>query len=128
MSDSGHGEKLTRKKELAIAALLTEPTIGTAANSAGISEATLRRWMHLEEFGRAYRIARRESVSMAIARMQQASCEAVDVLSEVMRDKESPAPTRVSAARAVLELTLKAAETEDLSWRVNMLEDAIGIR
>ena len=52
MSDSGHGEKLTRKKELAIVALLTEPTITKAASSAGISEATLRRWMRLDEFGR----------------------------------------------------------------------------
>ena len=52
MNGSGHGEKLTRKKEQAIVALLTEPTITRAADSAGIAEATLRRWMRLDEFGR----------------------------------------------------------------------------
>ena len=38
---SGHGEKLTRKQEAAIAALLLQPTITAAAAAVGIGEATL---------------------------------------------------------------------------------------
>ncbi len=39
----GHGQKLTRKQEALIAALLTEPTHAAAAARAGVSEATLHR-------------------------------------------------------------------------------------
>jgi len=39
--------KLGRKQETVIAALLTEPTHAAAAAKAGVSEATLHRWLHL---------------------------------------------------------------------------------
>ena len=39
------GCKINRKRELAIAALLTERTHAVAAARAGISEATLQRWL-----------------------------------------------------------------------------------
>ena len=39
---SGHGEKLTRKQDAAIGALLSQSTISAAAESVGIGEATLR--------------------------------------------------------------------------------------
>jgi len=41
----GHGEKLSRKQEQAIAALLTCPTIEQAAKAAGVGETTLWRWL-----------------------------------------------------------------------------------
>ncbi len=40
---NGHGEKLTRKQDAAIGALLSHPTISAAAQSVGLGEATLRR-------------------------------------------------------------------------------------
>jgi hypothetical protein len=40
---SGHGEKLTRKQEQAIAAMLSEANVEQAAAKAGVSYATLRR-------------------------------------------------------------------------------------
>jgi hypothetical protein len=53
----GHGEKLSRKQDLAIAGLLTEPTIGEAAQKAGVSEVTLWRWLKQADFTSAYRLA-----------------------------------------------------------------------
>lgn len=47
---SGHGEKLSRKQEALVAALLIEPTHAAAALKAGISEATLHRWLRLPGF------------------------------------------------------------------------------
>ena len=69
----GHGEKLTRKQEQAIAALLSEATVGTAAEKAGVGEVTLYRWLKLPDFLGAYREARREVVEKAVAQMQQSS-------------------------------------------------------
>ena len=60
---TGHGEKLSRKAELFIVALLTQPTVTAAAQTIGVSEATARRWLQREEFQERYREARQEALS-----------------------------------------------------------------
>ena len=47
---AGHGEKFGRKKEEAIAALLTQRNIEEAARTAGIGTRTLLRWLKIPEF------------------------------------------------------------------------------
>jgi hypothetical protein len=47
---TGHGAKFDRKKEEAIAALLTHRNIEEAANAVRISGKTLLRWMKEPEF------------------------------------------------------------------------------
>ena len=121
----GHGEKWSRKKDAAILALVTEPTIADAAKKAGISHATLHRWLQIKDFKDAYREAKREAVSAAISRLQQTATEAVDALRDVMNDTESPASARVSAARSILEIAIKAVELEDFERRLEALERMI---
>ena len=121
----GHGEKWSRKKDAAILALVTEPTIADAAKKAGISHATLHRWLQIKDFKDAYREAKREAVSAAIARLQRTATEAVDALRDVMNDTESPASARVSAARSILEIAIKAVELEDFERRLEALERMI---
>jgi hypothetical protein len=58
---TGHGAKFGRKKEEAIAALLTQRNVEGAARAAGIVTQTLVRWMKVPEFRTAYRQARREA-------------------------------------------------------------------
>lgn len=55
---AGHGEKRSRREDLALAALISEPTIGEAAKKVGISEVTIWRWMQDPEFQDKYRMAR----------------------------------------------------------------------
>jgi transposase-like protein len=57
------GSKFTRKKEEAIAALLSQRNIEDAAKSIGIGTQTLLRWLKIPEFDEAYRKARRAAVS-----------------------------------------------------------------
>jgi len=122
----GHGEKLTRKQEHAIAALLLEPTMADAAKSVGIGEVTLWRWLKREDFQAAYMKAKKKAVTQAVARLQQITSKAVDTLEAVMKDEDAPASSRVTAARVVLETSLKAIELEDLTARVEQLEKAAG--
>ncbi len=124
----GPGEKLTRKQEIAIAALLTVPTIADAAHVASISEPTLWRWLQRKDFQTAYRKARREAVSQAVAYLQRVAGEAVDTLRVVMRDSQKPASARISAARAVLELAIRGIELEDLEARLQVLEQCLADR
>lgn len=124
----GHGNKLSRKKEQAIIALLEAPTVKEAAEMVKINPATLYKWMTLPEFEAAYRKTRHEAMGSAIARLQQASNEAVDTLREVMGDQEATPASRVTAARAVLELGLRATELELVDERLARLEEQAGLR
>jgi transposase-like protein len=117
---------LTPKKGEAIAVLLTVPTISEAAKHMGVGERTLFRWLQQDtDFQAAYREARRQAVQHAIARIQQATGKAVTTLEEVMTNPESPSSSRVSAARTVLEMAIKAIELKDLDGRVVALEMAL---
>ncbi|MGA9773671.1 MAG: hypothetical protein WBV94_31865 [Blastocatellia bacterium] len=113
---------LTVKQEAAILALLSQRTTRAAAKSAGVNEATLWRWLQEPEFQAAYTKARRETVKQAIARLQQNASRAVDTLKEVMTDKKAVSFARVSAAKAILDYSLKAVELEDLAERIEALE------
>jgi len=109
--------------ELAIAALIGHRTLDEAAKVAGISIATLKRWMQLEEFKTAYQQARREVVLQANARIQQSAGAAATVLSKVMADPATPASVRARAAECILERANRSLEMEDLEGRVQRLED-----
>ena len=77
---NGHGAKFGRKKEEAIASLLTQRNIEEAARAIGIGANTLLRWLQVPEFKDAYRKARRDAYSQAMARIQQACGAAVSTL------------------------------------------------
>ena len=121
---SGHGAKFGRKKEAAVAALLTARTNEEAARTIGIGPATLRRWQKDPEFEAACRQARLFSFKQSIGRLNQASSAAVSTLIKVMLDPATPASTKVRAADSVLNHTAKAIETEDIEARVAALEKA----
>jgi hypothetical protein len=116
------GGKRPRCEELALAALLSEPTIAAAAMKAGIGESTLLRWMAEPDFRARYRAARRQVVEGAIGRLQQAATLAVDALT---RNLTCGTPAvEVGAARSILDQALKAVELVDLAERVEQLEQA----
>jgi hypothetical protein len=112
--------KSNRKQEALIAALLTEPTHAAAAVKAGISEATLHRWLRLPDFQTAFREARRRIVETAIGRLQQAAGKAVDTLERNLGCGH--AGNEIRAALGVLDHAVKAIELLDLVERVDELE------
>lgn len=118
------GGKFGRKKEEAIAALLSQRNIEEAAKLAGIGGNTLLRWLKVPEFQMAYREARRAAHGQSIARLQQATGAAVSTLLKVMVDPGTPASVKVRAADSVLDHSAKAIELEDIEVRVAELERA----
>jgi hypothetical protein len=121
---TGHGAKFGRKREGAIAALLSQRNVEEAARVAGIGANTLWRWLRLPEFRAAYRLARREAFAQSVARLQQAATAAVSTLLKVMVDPNAPAASRVRAAGWVLEHAARAIEVDDIEARVAELERA----
>jgi transposase-like protein len=120
----GHGTKFGRKKEEAVAALLSQRNVEEAARSVGIGGNTLLRWMQEPEFEAAYREARRLAFGQSIARLQQAASAAATTLLKIMVDPNTPAASRVRAADRVLDHAAKAIEIEDIEVRVSELERA----
>ena len=118
----GHGEKLGRKKEQAILALVTARNIEEAAKSIGVSAKTLLRWQKLPEFDRAYREVRMIAFRQSTARLQQASSPAVTTLLKIMVDPAAPLAVKARCAYYVLDQTKKAIETEEIEARVSELE------
>src|SRR5260370_11360509 len=111
---TGHGAKFGRKREEAIAALLTQRTTEDAARAVGIGTSTLLRWLKEPGFEAEYRRARRAAFSQSVARLQQASGAAVSTLLKIMVDTNTPASTRVRAADSVLDHSAKPIEIEDI--------------
>lgn len=116
---------MPRKQGLAIAALLEAPTIREAAQAADVGESTIFHWLQDPDFQEAFQKAKQQTVRQAIARLQQVTGEAVDVLRKVMTDSGNPAGSRVTAARIILDTALKAVEIEDLEGRLAKIEREI---
>lgn len=110
------------KTDRIVQALLEQPTVEKAALSAGVSEATIWRWLRKPEFRLAFAAARREAFSRSLARLQNASSAAVGTLLRVMLDKDAPAASRVRAADCVLGHAAAAFQLEDIELRICRLE------
>ena len=112
--------KLDDRAEAAIAGLLTERTHALAAAKAGISEATVARWLRDPQFKSAYKAARRAVVDSAVGRLQASAAKAVDALEKNLACGRPSDENR--AAVAILEFSLKAVEAADLGERIDELE------
>ncbi|MDB5312074.1 MAG: phage protein [Gemmataceae bacterium] len=103
-----------------IAALLTERTHEAAAAKAGISGATLRRYLTDPAFVREYRRARRDVVEAAISRIQGAAAKAVDVLERLL-DSDSAA-IQLRAAALLLDQAVQGVSAIDVDSRLADVE------
>jgi hypothetical protein len=120
----GHGAKYERKKETAIAALLTSKSVEDAARAVEVDSNTLLRWLQIPEFKTDYLKARRETVLQSVARMQQATGAAGITVLKLMTDPNVPAAVRLRAAEYVFEVAMKGVELEDIESRLAALEAA----
>jgi hypothetical protein len=116
--------QLGRKKEAAIAALLTHRNVDEAAQAVGVGATTIWRWLKLPEFQAEYQKARRDAFSQSIARLQQGYSAAATTMLKIMLDQNAPTSTRVRAAECVMNHATKAIEIEDIEARVAELERA----
>jgi hypothetical protein len=114
------GRRSDAARERAVLALLSCPTLEDAADEAGVSERTLRRWRKLPEFRAAELAARREVVDRAQTQVQQLTQTAALALH---RNLTCGTPAvEVRAAAVVFDLAAKAVELQELVGRVEALE------
>jgi len=126
MTPNGKNE-LTARHDRLILAMLERPTLAEAAQAAGVSEKTARRWRTMPAFQAAYRKARGEAFSQAVGRLAAMCGQAAAVLGDVMADNDAPHHARVSAAVAVLRYARDGVELDDLAQRIEQLEQVTPI-
>jgi hypothetical protein len=103
-----------------IAALAGGATIAAPAMVAGVSEATVYRRLNDESFRRAVDEARAVIVVQSTSRLAGASAAAIDALQALLKSQKDA--TRLGAARAILDLSIRYREHVELANRVAQLE------
>jgi hypothetical protein len=120
--------KAERQREAAIAALLECRTEREAASRCGLSLRSLKRLVADAAFQKEYSAARARLIQGATLRLRRDMAGAASILSRIARNRKAPAGPRVSAAKAVIELGLKAHEVEDLEQRLAVVEREVDTR
>ena len=116
---------MTHKKQQALLALLTNPTKEKAAAAAGISSRTLRVYLADPEFQAECKKAFAGMVEDATRQAQQAIAPALSTLRDIVEDAGEGSQFRISAARSILEYSLKLTEQNDIVARLRDLENAV---
>jgi hypothetical protein len=114
---------LPERQQAALVGLLKSRSVKEAADSSGVSERTLFRFLRDPAFSEHYQRMRRQVVEAAVLRLQADASDAAQVLRDVARDSAAPAAARVSAARLTIELAYKGIEQGDLQQRIGSLEE-----
>lgn len=112
---------MTAKQNRAIQALLTNPTKTEAAKAAGISTATLRRYLADEEFQAEYKKALAELVEEAATQARQSLAPALKCLRSIAEDKQETSTARIQASRALLEYGLQLISVADIETQLEEL-------
>jgi len=105
---------ITSKQRSALEALLGCPTVKGAARAANIDPKTMRGYLKDPEFCAEYKARTREMVDDAARQAKQALNPALSTLTEICADAEAGSASRVAAARALLDYSLRLAEINDI--------------
>lgn len=119
----GHGEKMTRRQEQAIAALLSESTVEQAAVASQVPYRTLKHWLTLPAFQSAYRRARTQLLERVVARLLNSTTEAVDTLKKNLTCGKPGVEVR--AAAEIIKQGLHGVEVLDLENEVQQLKEIV---
>jgi hypothetical protein len=118
-------ETLTAAQRRAILALLAGADHAAAAASARKSVRTLRRWLKMDAFRTELERSSRAVMADAILTLQRGALRAASALVAMSGGELPPSASRVSAARAVLELARDQGELDELKDLVVALAEKI---
>ena len=107
--------------ERAALALSSGATQAEAAQSGGVSDRTVRRWLERDDFQRLIESYRMQQVHELERRLADLQSAALDALEELL-DAAIPAPTRLGAVRTILDFGQRAREEAVFLRRVQALE------
>jgi len=113
------------RDRLMAAPLAAGMTHEQAAATTGVSRKTIERRLSVPVFRRELDRARAELFDRVLGQAAKHATRAVEVLAAIMEDQNRAASVRVSAARALLDNSLRFREQVSLAERVARLEEAL---
>lgn len=119
---AGRGGRRADKAEIVIAALLSGHRLIDVAAELNMGYRTLKDWMAADWFRSEYNAVKKQLLDGTINKLRSAGNDSVDLLHAVVLNRKLATTPRVRAARGLLELLLRAVETQDLSDRLDKLE------
>lgn len=114
-------ETLTKRQRRALAALVSEPTVERASVSAGVSRATLYRWLKEPSFDAALTRAQGDVLRESTARLSGLMLASLGELAKVLTESHYPA-LRLRAADICLRHSLAILNYAELERRLSALE------
>lgn len=115
-------EKLTNRQLLAIAQIISSPTLEEAHKKARISKSTLYIWLKEKAFKAELKCQRDEVIRESLGSLKSAVTKAVQELVNLM-DTTRPDLRRL-VCRDILDYAFKTIELEDIEERFERLENA----
>ena len=108
-----------------ISALLTCPTIKSASDAVGLSEQSVYSRLRKPDFREKLQNARNTQFQVISSKLEDANFKALDVLINILDDKEVSAGIKVRASQTLLDLSLKNREQADIINRIQSLEEIL---
>lgn len=110
--------------ERIVLALLAAGNVRAAAQTAGVSERTIRARLKEPDFDKLLTEIKSQAVQAATSALSDSMGEAVAVLRDVMTDTDNAAAVRLQAASEILRQALRFYSLADLEARISALEAA----
>ena len=87
-----------------------------------MSEQTLYVWIREDTFKQALQLCKRDALSLAMMQLQYNAQLATNTLVDILQSDKAGLPTKITAARTLLDFAFKAVEIEDIQERLATLE------
>ena len=117
--------ELNIRQDKFLKALLEAGSIDEACKKANINRTTGYKYLKDQLFMDEYRKIRRDAMQQVTARLQKKSEEAVEVLAEIMNNKEAPTSSRVQSAKNILDVAYRSLELDDVQERIEKVEKVL---
>lgn len=121
MATSIEDVELSPKDEAIAFQLACGKSRNAVAEECGVSTKTVFRKMRTAAFRERVRQLRAKIIDDTAARLAASGAEAIETLVELL-ESTAPPNTRATAARAIIELSLKLRESVELESRIGELE------
>lgn len=115
----------SRKNEVILAALLSNPTVKAASEACGVSERQIYERLRDPAFKKRYQAARLEVLEQSTAYLQGIVCDALLKMYEVMNDPKNSSTVQLKAAQAITRTQIAMTEQTDILTQLAELRKAV---
>jgi phage terminase small subunit len=118
-------EKLNVRQAKALAALLKGSTAGEAANEAGCSIQSVKKWLKNPDFRAALLEAETEVIDQSVRHLLELFPKAIAEIERIVDDPTVNSSVRLRASIAILDYLMKIREMRNIEDRLSMLEKQV---